>query len=204
MRCQFRHGCRGMTLLELLIAVAVFAVLAALAYGGLNVVLNTSRVANDEAERLANVQRVLARLGADIEQMANRPVRDAYGDSLGAVVAELDKAAGSRIEFTRHGRYNPAGLARSSLQRVAYQLRDQQLVRESWAVLDRAQDSELYEAEMLDSVTRFEVRFIDSSGDLLESWEADELSSEVLPYVVEVRIELADWGEISRLYRVAL
>ena len=62
-----RQSCKGMTLLELLIAVAVFAVMAALAHGGLNVVLQSSRSANDEAERLAHVQRVLTRLGADIE-----------------------------------------------------------------------------------------------------------------------------------------
>lgn len=199
-----KRQCQGMTLLELLIAVAVFAVLAALAYGGLNVVMETSRIASDEAERLADVQRVMSRLAADIEQMADRPVRDAYGDSLAALEAEYDKAAGSRIEFTRHGRHNPAGLARSSLQRVAYQLNDKQLIRESWVVLDRAQDSQFYEAEMLDDVTRFEVRFVDSTGEARESWQQDELSTESLPVVVEVTLELADWGEIKRLYRVSI
>ena len=154
MRYPSRHRCRGMTLLELLIAVAVFAVLAGLAYGGLNVVLSSSHTANSEAERLANVQRVLARMAADIEQMANRPVRDAYGDTLDSVLSDFDEAAGSRIEFTRHGRHNPAGRARSSLQRIAYQLRKTQLIRESWTVLDRAQDSASHEADMLDGVRR--------------------------------------------------
>jgi general secretion pathway protein J len=195
---------QGMTLLELLIAVAVFAILAALAYGGLNVVLSTSRIANDEAERLADVQRVLARIGADVEQMANRPVRDTYGDVLDAVVSDYDEAQGSRLEFTRHGRQNPAAEARSSLQRVAYRLSEDKILRESWAVLDRAQDTLPYEADMLDGVKRFEVRFIDSNGESQETWQTDVTASVPLPSAVEVILELEDWGEIRRLYRVAI
>lgn len=195
---------QGMTLLELLIAVAVFAILAALAYGGLNVVLSTSRIANDEAERLADVQRVLARIGADVEQMANRPVRDAYGDVLDALVSAYDEAEGSRLEFTRHGRQNPAGEARSSLQRVAYRLSKDKILRESWSVLDRAQDTEPYEADMLDGVKRFEVRFIDTDGESQETWQTDVNASVPLPSAVEVILELEDWGEIRRLYRVAI
>lgn len=191
----------GMTLLELLIAVAVFAVLAALAYGGLNLVLNTSRTANDEAERLADVQRVFARIGTDIEQMAKRPIRDAYGDVLGAVVSEYDEAQGSRVEFTRHGRENPAGVARSSLQRVAYSLSKDKVVRQSWEVLDRAQDSKPYDAEMLEGVKRFEVRFVGDDGEPVESWSGD---AEQLPMAVEVTLELEDWGQLTRLYRVAI
>jgi general secretion pathway protein J len=193
-----------MTLLELLIAVAVFAVLAVLAYGGLNVVMSHSRTANVEAERLANVQRVLARIGADIEQMTNRPVRDAFGDTQNAVLSDFEQAVGSRIEFTRQGRQNPAGKARSSLQRVAYQLRESELIRESWAVLDRAQDSEAYEADMLDGVKRFEVHYIGSSGERTTSWEANPTLQEYLPRAVEVTLELDDWGSITRLYRVAI
>lgn len=196
--------CRGMTLLELLIAVAVFAVLAVLAYGGLNVVMNNSRTANIEAERLANVQRVFARIGADMEQMTNRPVRDAFGDTQAAVLSDFDEAAGSRIEFSRQGLQNPAGKARSSLQRVAYQLRERQLIRKSWAVLDRAQDSEAYEAEMLDGVKRFEVHFIGSSGERITNWQANPALGEYLPRAVEVTLELEGWGKITRLYRVAI
>ncbi len=195
---------QGMTLLELLIAVAVFAILAALAYGGLHVVLNTSRAANDEAERLADVQRVLARIGADVEQMANRPVRDTYGDVLDAVVSDFDEAQGSRFEFTRNGRLNPAGEARSTLQRVAYRLSEDKILRESWAVLDRAQDTLPYEADMLDGVKRFEVRFIDSDGESRQTWQTDVTAAAPLPSAVEVILELQDWGEIRRLYRVAL
>jgi general secretion pathway protein J len=187
----------GMTLLELLIAVAVFAVLATLAYGGLDAVLNTSRSAQEEVARLAEVQRALARIGADIEQMANRPVRDNYGDSLPGVRVEQDDSLGARIEFTRHGHLNLTGQARSTLQRIAYTLRDGRLVRQSWDVLDRAQDTTPYEAELLQGVTRFEV-------DVLPAEQAAEAAAtQALPRAVEIRFELRRWGEFRRLIRVA-
>ena len=48
---------RGFTLIELLVALAVFAVLAVMAYGGLNQVLMTRSVVDDQAEALRSLQR---------------------------------------------------------------------------------------------------------------------------------------------------
>lgn len=190
----------GMTLLELLIAVAVFAVLATLAYGGLNTVLETSRSAQDEMARLAEVQRAMARISADIEQMANRSVRDNYGDTLAPVRVEQDDSLGARLEFTRAGHYNLTGEARSTLQRVAYLLRDGRLVRQSWDVLDRAQDTVPYEADLLEGVTRFEVNVLQAEQPVEPGGSE---AAELLPRAVEIRFELQQWGEFRRLIRVA-
>ncbi|MGD8998846.1 MAG: type II secretion system minor pseudopilin GspJ [Granulosicoccaceae bacterium] len=193
----------GMTLLELLIAVAVFAVLATLAYGGLDAVLNTSRAAQEEMARLAEVQRALARISADIEQMAVRPVRDNYGDTLAPLRIEQDDSLGARIEFTRHGNHNLTGQARSTLQRIAYTLRDGRLVRQSWGVLDRAQDTIPYEAELLEGVTRFEVDVLQAQQAEAAGQPGEVAGTQVLPGAVEIRFELQQWGEFRRLIRVA-
>lgn len=196
-----KRNCRGMTLLELLVAVAVFAVLAVIAYGGLEAVLNTSRAAQDEATRLAELQRALSRIDADIEQMAQREVRDNYGDSLEAVRIEQDASAATRLEFTRRGYRNLTGQRRSNLQRIAYSLRDGSLVRESWAVLDRAQDTQAYRAELLRGVTRFSVTLVREPE--AAAVPAGTTPITTLPRAVEIIFEHEKWGRIRRLIKVA-
>ncbi|CAK0777772.1 general secretion pathway protein J [Gammaproteobacteria bacterium] len=71
---------RGFTLLELLIAIAIFAVLAAMAYGGLNTVLSSSRYAAIQVERLTRIQTAVTTISRDLVQVVNRSIRDEYGD----------------------------------------------------------------------------------------------------------------------------
>jgi len=57
----------GLTLIELLVAVAIFSLLAALAYGGLINVLATRTAVDVESQRLAKLQRAFLRIGRDLE-----------------------------------------------------------------------------------------------------------------------------------------
>ncbi len=190
----------GFTLIELIVAIAIFAVLSALAYGGLTSVLDTRAQVTAHAARFTRIQTALERLAQDLRLAAPRPVRDEFGDRLGAF-----RGTGGRdpwMEFTRAGRDNPAGFPRSVLQRVAWSVRDGVLLRAAWNELDRMQTSEPVRSELLDGVQNFDLRFLDPSGKLLESWPpaTDKPIPEFMPKLVEVRLTLDDFGEIVRLY----
>ena len=147
-------------------------------------------------------------LGRDIEQAINRPIRDEYGTTVGAMVAV--ETGRFQLELTRTGWRNPAGRARSNLQRVAYGLRDDgTLVRAYWNVLDRAQDSEPLESVMLDGVEKLELRFLDADRQWQSSWPSNPLTGQlsnpasgVPPRAIEVTVETKAEGRITRLFRV--
>ena len=199
---------RGLTLIELLIAVAIFAIMAALAYGGLNTVLASRGQVEQQSEELAVLQKVFFRIERDISQAVPRGVRDGFGDARAAMLCQRGslEEKDDLFEFTRTGRFNPGGQARSYLQRIAYGVTDNQLVRYSWNVLDRAQDSEPVKYVLIDKLKSVALRFLDSQGQWQTHWpvssdkalppDPQALASKkadsqpILPVAIEFTIEL--------------
>lgn len=194
---------RGFTLLELLVALAIFALLAAMAYGGLNNVLQVSHGTEQHAARLAQLQKTFLWLGRDLEQASDRSIRDEYGDS--QLALQGGEFGRYQLELTRAGWRNPAQRSRSHLQRVAYGVRDGQLIRAYWNVLDRAQDSQPLESVLLEDVSKLEYRFLDASQQWQSVWPAISLDGQLTqgpPLAVEVSLETEAEGRIRRLFRI--
>ncbi len=194
----------GFTLLELLVAVAVFAVLSVLTYSGLMSVLQARADTRQAAERLTAVQQAVSLLVRDLRQIAQRPVRDEYGDTRPPLLGAAD--GDPLLELSRGGWSNPTELPRSALQRITYRLNEDQLERSSWHVLDRTPGATAYQATVLDGVTDLRLRFLDEQHQWVERWPAPSLEGAAmnpLPLAIEVTLELADWGEITRIVRLA-
>jgi len=198
-------GPRGFTLLELLVALVLFAVLSLLTYSSLRAMIDSNRQISLEGERLATVQMAMARLALDVQQAQARGIRDEYGNRQPAMIYGALPAAG--FEFTRGGRSGSTpGRANGNLQRLRYLLDGQELIRESWSSLDREIRPTTFRQTVLDRVTDFEVRFLDEHGLWHSHWPplapggADSLSEERLPAAVEVWVELEDWGRLRRLF----
>ena len=195
---------RGFTLLELLVALAVFSIMAIAAYSGLRNVLYTRAAVEEQNRRLAAVQLAVYRLEQDIEQATPRGIRDEYGEPQGALLG--GKLTDDRLILTRTGWDNPLGQPRANLQRVAYRLRDGRLWRLHWLVLDRGGLNEPRETLLLDRVRDFKARFLDQD-DWRDDWPPSASSSDDdrkpdpdrLPRAVEISLTLEDWGEITRL-----
>ncbi|MBL8250688.1 MAG: type II secretion system minor pseudopilin GspJ [Candidatus Competibacter sp.] len=194
---------RGFTLLELLVALAVFAIMATAAYSGLSNVLATRAALDAQNRRLAAVQLTVARLEQDIEQAVPRAIRDEYGDFQNALLG--GELAADPLILTRAGWDNPLGQPRANVQRVAYRLRDGRLWRLYWEVLDRGGSSQPRETLLLDRVRDFRVRFLQAK-EWLKEWppiandeQQPPKNREALPRAIEINLTLEDWGEITRL-----
>ena len=200
---QLTHG---FTLLELLVAVAIFSVLSAMAYGGLRNVIDNSQQTDLSMQRLQEVQLAVLKISRDFSQMSQRSIRDEYGNRQDYLISGL--GGDIIIEFSRNGRRNPAELQRSHLQRVAYRLEENQLYRLDWQHLDRPQEMQPYESVLLTEVESISIRFLDTNNEWHEQWpplntsvQAGDMSE--FPSAVELALELTDWGEIMRIYRIS-
>ena len=157
----------GFTLMEVLVALAVFAVIGVLATQILRQMTDFGGHAVERGGLLTDAQRALEIMRRDIEQLAHRPVRDVFGDA-GSPVA----MGGGEwlLEFTRLGWRNPLAEQRSDLQRVAYAWNGDELHRLFWRVLDRAPGSEPSRQLLLAGVSEVAFTALDSAGDEHEVW----------------------------------
>ena len=114
---------------------AIFAIISALALGGLNTVLTQQVLAREDMARLADLQRTVQLLTGDFSQLHPRVVRDTLGRSTEPYLA-TDGAGEFTVRLTRGGWRNPAYLPRGTLQRVQYRVEDNELIREYWPVMD--------------------------------------------------------------------
>ena len=188
---------------------SVFAIMSVMAYGGLESVIRSHDQTRAGMLRLQQIQMTMLHLQRDFEQINGRNA----SDELGGRLLSLDTTQNQDwlIQFTRNGWANPANLRRSNLQRVAYRLDEDddenKLVRIYWPYVDRASDDQAVEKVLIDNIKSVNLRFLDNKRKWHDQWppvnrSADSALSDK-PVALEMTLELNDWGEIKRLFRVA-
>lgn len=190
----------GFTLIELMVAITVFAVLGLMSAQLLNNMIRQHEIIDVRGERLIDLQRAMTIVQRDINQVVTRAVRDEYGDELGSFMTD----GVFPIEFTRTGWRNPLEHRRSELQRVAFEHRDTTLYRYYWSVLDRAIDTEPVEQVLMENVLSVTFEPIDGYGDAYVPANAagapDDRQLQLA--AVGVRFDIEGYGEINRLWEV--
>jgi general secretion pathway protein J len=184
----------GFTLVEVLVATAVFAIMSAMAWGGLNAVIRTREALVAEQQDFTRTLRAVAALERDLLAVVARPVRGNYGEPLPAL-----RGDGDHLELTRLGFTSSLVDARSNLERVIYEQDGTTLKRGRFAVLDRAAGSLPELTTVRDRVRRLQLRYLDTQGRWLDAWPRRDDKPEALPQAVEFRLDIDGVGEISRL-----
>jgi general secretion pathway protein J len=196
----------GFTLIEVLVALAIFGMLAAIAYGTLGRTLSNAEILTERMQRLQSLQRTMRYLSEDFMQLAPRPVREDLGENFGPAL-HTDVQSDFAVELTHGGWSNPATLPRGTLQRVAYRLEQGELVRYHWTVLDRTLSNEPVGRALIDEVESIVFRFMQDNGDWTEEWPPENrpgpLGLRQRPRAVEVVLTLVDATEITRILEVA-
>lgn len=209
-----RHVASGFTLVEVLVAMAITALISMMAYTGLSSALSGAESMRAAATRAHAINQALSMLSRDLRQVVNRPVVDEFGQLSPALSG--GELAPDALVLTRAGWHNSTGAPRSALQRVRWWLEDDQLWRGYFPVLDRTAGTEAVETTVLNDIARFEVRFLPSlsviqsdRNDVIDrrnwqdNWIADLSRPGQLPKppaAVEVVMEVVGLGEVRRTY----
>ncbi|MGH8273742.1 MAG: type II secretion system minor pseudopilin GspJ [Gammaproteobacteria bacterium] len=203
--CSGRAGkTRGFTLIEILVATLILAILAVAAYGGLNSLIKEREITHTHNEHFRTLQLAMATIGRDLSQAAARPVRLSSGTFAPAMMGGANNIP--VLAFTRNGRPNPLQEPRSDLERIAYLLDGTTLKREVFPVLDRSATLAPAARTLLAGVSSITLAFMDESRQSHAHWPP--LNAEPGAYVrrepiaVQITLDTKRWGKIRRLIPV--
>lgn len=199
-------GQGGFTLMEVLIAVSITAVIGLGIWQVLSGVITSRDRVDAVADEFDGLQRALLLMERDITQAVNRTSRNIYGDTEPALTSRNEQFD---LILTRQGWRNPLGTRRSELQRVAYEYTGEELRRRFWLTVDLGQEDNSRDQLLLEQVKQLEFEFLDSNNNWVESWPTQEMLNNAmtsgmaalsLPRAIRIRLEHERFGDIERLF----
>ncbi len=203
---------RGFTLIEVVIAMFIAAIMFAIGYGAINQALRDRDALNVSQQRVTEIQTGMRVIAQDFAQVIARPARDTTGTGQLMPAIFANGSSDIIVTFSRAGWSNPAGIQRPSEQRVRYRFIEGSLLREHWLSVDPALNTEPRQRTLLTRVKAVEIRFLDPvSRQWRNDWQANA-SGQVAPnavsllvtrpIAVEFTVVFEDWGRVTRLLEV--
>jgi general secretion pathway protein J len=196
------RGQRAFTLVELLVALAIFALVSAFAYRGLAVLLEGRESLEKDARRWRDLALFVGRFERDIQSAIDRPAVGPSGTLQPPITSVLDLGAttATGLALTRSG----ASLYANELaapQRVGYRFAEGRVERLAWPGVDSGPRAEVPALPVLADVRSLAFRFLDRSLEWRRDWTLP--ATQGLPLAVEMTVELASGEKIVRVVEVA-
>lgn len=187
-------GTGGFTLLELLVALAILALLSVLGYRAVASLTDSEVRLSAETTRWRSLDAFFTRLEADLRQAQPRAARVA-AEIEPAWLGETDVDGNADLRFSRAGTEFTLGPG-SVGQRLGYRLRNGAIEVLYWPYLDLAPATLPETYVLAEEITGFRVGYLDSRGAWRERWPVAGESP--LPRAVRVELALADGATVER------
>ncbi len=206
----------GFTLVELLLAIALTAVVAGLAYAGLANGINAQAALAKQVGQLTGLQRALSVIEDDLWQVRLRPVN--HGGSFREPAFVTAPEGDVLLAFTRAGGLQLPVQVRSPLMRVRYVLRDSALWRQHWPVADRNDALQPpLETLLLEQVRGVTLEMLapptstfgndalslqETGGNWVRSWNSSDAGTALaspLPLAVRLTLDTDNFDEVQRV-----
>ena len=189
---------RGFTLIEIIIALAVFAIIASITSYVLAQSFDINKRLKQQSIQRHKLDLTLLLLRRETEQIINRPVRGNEQSLIPPLIAHPDG-----VEFTRCGNVNPGAVAhRSTLKRVAYLCYSHKLIRRTWPLLDSPDRREFHDQTLFDQLSACGFTYMDAKHQPHPEWKirskrdrAEQISP--LPMSIVLHITLKNLGALD-------
>jgi general secretion pathway protein J len=185
----------GFTLVEALVAIAVLALVALLAWRATAALADNEARLTAESARWQRLDALLTRIEADLRAAVPRRARHGATVEAAWTIAPEDAAGNTLLVFTRAG---PDAIGEPGIggQRVGYRWRDGRVETLLWPYIDNAAATEPATYALADGIDRFRAVALASGERWSDRWpftgDAD------MPRGVRVELVLADGSTVER------
>ncbi|MDP3704487.1 MAG: GspJ family T2SS minor pseudopilin variant LspJ [Legionellaceae bacterium] len=194
------HRNQGFTLIEIIIALSIFATIAVITSSVLYESFKIRERVTIQSEQLSTLQLAITLLQRDTAQLVFRPVR---GNEMHLFPALIGQA--NYLEFTRGGAVNPMSLEqRSTLKRVAYLCEQGKFIRRIWSQLDTPDRDDYHDNVLLNNLKTCSFAYMGSDNIMKPVWYQVPSPTNMrkkprLPKAVQLTITLKNWGKMILL-----
>lgn len=189
---------RGFTLLEVLVSISVFSMVALISYSTLDTYIDQRERLQLHYGKLERLQRLFILLERDIQFMIPRKVR--IGDDIEAAVVSENSDALISMTVVEADFRGASGMA---LKRIQWRLDGRELIRAVSDILDHDGGIELQELVVSDEIDALSVNYLFfTNGRGVESKVS--FDEDDYPDGVEIIIELAAGETYRRIFATAL
>lgn len=188
----WRDGSSGMTLIELLVALVIFAILGVMGYRATAVAVESRERIAAEMQRWRDIANFLQIVEMDLIQRVERPVAGGVAGSGNPATFQVQPASES-IEFSflklDGGGGRPA--------RRGYRFEGGKVSQLRWPGTDEQSEPEAF--VVLEKLNALRCTVIAPDGSRHTTWPDQQLGGTIMPVAVEIEMELPDVGTIRRL-----
>lgn len=193
---------KGFTLVEIIVAVMIYAIIAVISYKVVSSLLLTKQVTGDAQKKIGGVSNALSRMSHDWERAIPLIVRDADGNFLPAVAGHSGVFSDfdSQIEFTLNGYVGDDINDSTPPRRVGYRFINDELYYISWPVLNRTQTTRPTVSLLMEDVKDFDVEYLYPDNKWHDSWPIAGQDLSELPRAVRITIVLSSGESAVRIW----
>lgn len=198
-----RAPAKGFTLIEVLIAVTIFAVMSAFAYRALSSILTARERVAEENQKWRSIATFFARLEMDLTNAMARDIRNSNNLIENAFVGSqtFAKETEGQLMFTRMGLPGASGTL-AAPQRIGYRIKNGTVEELIWPVLDQAPRTVPSVYTVLNGVSTLKLRYLSQSNSWQESWPPPSIGQSTAPKIpraVSVELNLESGEAITRV-----
>ncbi len=186
---------RGFTLIEIMVAIAIFALIAAIAFPALIQFLDIRERVSKKNDSIAALQKTFLFMSRDLSYAVNRLGKDEFGQA-----ADSTLLVGDNSVFELTTSYQDFNLDGSGVpRRVKWLFEDNTLSRVQYPVMDPDGDTRIYRQALLDGVKDVEVKVLSiEDGRDSESKRWNEETR--LPNMLKITVQMQSGIDYERAF----
>jgi len=195
---------KGFTLIEVIIALAIFSLISIAAYKSIDGLIKIKERIENEDRKWRQVMVFLDRFEMDIKQHVNRPIRNANDIIEPAWSAQplFTTQYGTQLTFSRFGNAQLSGYLMDT-RRIGYRLNRGSIELVQWPSLDipKGENPEVF--EVLQNVNNLNIKYLTNDGRWIEIWpEVARTNSAdtIFPKAVSLDMTMHSGEKIKRLF----
>ena len=189
----------GFTLIELMVAIMIFAIISVISYRTISSLVATKQVVTVAQDKWGALARAVNSMSTYWDRVIPLTVRDENGMLIPAVIGKnkLSGNSDSQLEFTISGFVGDEVYGSTPPRRIGFRYLNGNLYIVTWMYMNRVPNTKPQIELILNNVSSFTVEFLYPDNQWHDTWPADNNSFANIPGL-KMRIKLTSGEEVER------